>query len=502
MAAGPERATGPRRTVFWKVAGVLVGVQLATGVLAVALSGWLVREASLELVRGSLELRLDRLAEEVEGRVVWPDSSLFEGAAFALPRRLRLDLATRLPDPLYLVDDAGRLRAAFGAGADSSGFRFPDAARPALDRGQIEVAFGEGWALSPILAPDGLPAGALIVRPLDRTLDALLRAPRAAVGRAVWTVAAVAVGSALVLGALMTAALVRPLRRITRRVEALGAGDFSDRLADDRPDELGRLAAAVNDMAARVEASLESLRATDRLRRELVANVGHDLRTPLAALSAQLEEAERMAEEKRPAEAAEALAAARREAARAARLVADLFELAVLDAPSAAGALRREPVPLAELLADAAGSHRAAFRQAGIQFEAAIPPGLPTLDADGARLLRVLDNLLTNARRHTSPGGTVRLDAEAQGDRVFVRVSDSGEGIAPDDLDAVFERYYRGRSARTRTDAGGTGLGLAIARAVARAHGGDLTAASATGEGSAFTLTLPRSAKAPAGVSG
>ena len=250
----------------------------------------------------------------------------------------------------------------------------------------------------------------------------------------------------------------------------------------------GRLAVAVNRMAAEVEASIEALRATDRLRRDLIANIGHDLRTPLAALLGYAEEAERHLAEGARTEAETALETAARQGRYLKRLVDDLFELSVLD--SARAPLRREPIPLGELLNDAANAHRAAFAKADIAFTFERPKSLPILEGDGVRLLRVLDNLLSNARRHTPAGSTVRLSATPTPTAIDICVADTGDGMTPEVLASVFERYYRGSDARTRTRQG-TGLGLPIARAIARAHGGDLTAESAPGQGSTFTLHLP-----------
>ena len=473
-----------RRTVFWKVAGVLVGAQVATALLAVVLSGVFAQDRSAELLAGTLRLRLDAVAEEVEARAeIGPFGDM------ALGDRLRADLGTRFPDPLALLDDAGAPVETFG---DADLPDVPTPALDALDAGRVAVdlnAPGGGWGLAPILAPDGLPAGALLVRPLRETVAE----ERSGTVRAFWqataVTVAVAVALALLLGALFTQRLLRPVREVTRRVERLGEGDYADRLPEGADDELGRLSRAVNEMAARVEASIQSLRDTDRLRRELVANVGHDLRTPLAALRVTLDEAERFAGEGRGDDVAEAVVAARRQAEGAAALVADLFELSVLDRPDQA--LRLDPVPVGELVADVGRQYARAFAAAGIAFAVEVPPGLPVVHADGARLVRALSNLLDNARRHTAPGGSVRLGAVAEADGVGITVSDTGEGIAPDVLPHVFERYYRGDGPRTRGT--GTGLGLAIARAVTEAHGGTLSVESAVGEGTTFRLALPLS---------
>ena len=484
-----------RRSVFWKVAGVLVGVQIATGLLAVGLSAWFAYDRSLNLVSNSLRLRLDNLAEEVEQRI-----GAFDAGLTNLPRPLRLDLSARFPDPVLLLDAEGRpvetIRpdaAVFGAS-----IRLPDEPPPlpaglgeVLRQGSVVIQLdGEGtsWGVAPVYDPEDFLVGGLLVQPLTNSLARELADTRAAFMRALVVAAALAGLIALLLGAFFTNQLVRPLRRMTRRVERIGAGDYASRLEEGHADEFGRLAAAINHMAEEVQTSIEALRATDQLRRELIANVGHDLRTPLAAMLGYAEEAERLMAEGRREEAEASLETARRQGHYLQRLVEDLFELSLLD--SAREPLRREPIPLAELLHDAAGGHRAAFEKASITFQIDVASGLPLIEGDGVRLLRLVDNLLSNARRHTPAGGMVRLQAEHKDGQVIIRLQDSGEGMSPETLAHVFERYYRGRGARTRLQQG-TGLGLPIARAIAHAHNGELLAESTPGQGSTFTLTLP-----------
>lgn len=480
-----QRATPPRRSVFGRVAIVLVGVQVATGLLAVLLSAFFAGDRSRVLAGNSLRVRLDVVAEEIESRAA-PLRTLD-----SLPPLLRLDLADRFPDPITLVDYNGGLVERL-TGDSLAAPPLPPHLDTLLASGEVVVetertAEGGTWGLAPLYDADGLLVGGLLVQPLSASLDAELAPTRAAFGRALLASGLAALLFALLLGALFTRRLIRPLRRITKRVERIGAGDYSARLDESGEDEVARLAYAVNTMAAQVSASVETLRAADRLRRELVANVGHDLRTPLAALQGHAEEAERLLHAHRTDEAARSLASARRQADYLARMIADLFELSVLE--GGPGPLRREPVPLGELLQAAADAHAALFREAGIAFRADIPPGLPTLDADGGRLLRLLDNLLVNARQHTGPGGHVVLAARPEADAVTLSVTDTGTGIAPEALPHLFERYYRGADARTRGE--GTGLGLAIAASVARAHGGTLSVESTPGAGSTFTLHLP-----------
>lgn len=497
--AAAARSSGPRlrRTVFWKVAGVLVAVQVVTALLAVGLSARFSYTHSRALAVNSLRLRLDQVAEEVEQR-----GGTAEGDLRSVGPALAVDLTRRLPDPVVLLGADAEVLSVLTPDANDPDARTvpaevvpPGVDVPALlEEGDIVIQSdgdrpGGTWALVPVYDASGLfVAGGLLVRPLDASLERELAGARRAYVRALAVIVAVAVLLALVLGALVTGRLVRPLRRMTRQVERIGAGDYEARLAARTDDEFGRLAAAINRMAAAVETSIETLRGADQLRRELIANVGHDLRTPLTGLRGYVEEARRhLASGDAPAAEA-ALATAEQQGAYLQRLVADLFELSLLDVGEAP--LRLEPVPVAELLRDAVEAHRAAFRDAGVELVVELVPELPVVRADGVRLLRVVDNLLANARAHTGEAGRVVLRGRAAPGAVLVEVEDTGAGIPADRLDRVFDRYYRGRDARTRRG-GGTGLGLAIARAIARAHGGDLTATSEAGRGSCFTLRLP-----------
>ncbi|MDX1530779.1 MAG: HAMP domain-containing protein, partial [Rhodothermales bacterium] len=320
--------------MFWRVAGVLVGAQVLTGLLAVGLGAYLWEARSLELVRNSLILRLDSVAEEVEGRAAFAPDSVRAVSRLVLTEPLRRDLRRRFPDPIAVLGPEGDVQAVVGEAAGAAG-PVPVEARAALYAGDLVVrlAAEPAWALVPLYDPEGVPAGGLLVRPLTRSLERERAGTRTATRRALWIVGLLALASALALGAALTGRLVAPLRRMTRRVEALGAGDYTARLPVTRADEFGRLATAINDMAAQVEESFERLHQTDRLRRELLANVGHDLRTPLAALEGYLEEAERLHAGDRADEAAAALAVARQQGEQVRALVADLFELSVLDAP-------------------------------------------------------------------------------------------------------------------------------------------------------------------------
>jgi len=295
-------------------------------------------------------------------------------------------------------------------------------------------------------------------------------------------------------GTVLAISLTRRLRRLSREVEAFGAGqDFALRESISSPskaggDEVERLESGFIAIAARVRAQVEKLEQADVFRREAVSNVSHDLRTPLAALQGYLETLAMKDETLSPQHRREYLATATRHAQRLSRLVAELFELAKLEAGE--GELQREVFSLAELVQDVALQFQLRASQKGVQLETSFDGRVPFVEGDIAMIERVLENLLDNALRHTSAGGTVSLSVMPDQNNRFVRVSvsDSGTGIAPEVLPRVFERHFRAPSAGNE---GGAGLGLAIARRIIELHGGGIEAQSEQGSGSTFSFTLP-----------
>ncbi len=231
-------------------------------------------------------------------------------------------------------------------------------------------------------------------------------------------------------------------------------------------------------------------RALARTRRELVANVSHELKTPVAAIRGLLE---LMEDDSMPAEdRREFVRLMSAESARLQRLVEEQLQLARLD--SGGLPLERQPMDLAATIRAAARPRALLAEREGVtmRIEAASP--VP-MEGDPDRLEQVLLILLDNAARHTSAGDTITVDAHVQGGDALMSVSDTGEGIAPDAIDSVFDRFYRADASRERADQQGAGLGLAIARGIVRAHGGEITVRSEPGRGSVFTVRLPRDAR-------
>jgi signal transduction histidine kinase len=219
-----------------------------------------------------------------------------------------------------------------------------------------------------------------------------------------------------------------------------------------------------------------------------VAAVSHDLRTPLASIRAMVEAiSDRVVTDRATVD--RYLGTIGGEVERLSQLIDDLFELSQIDA----GQLRLqvEDGSLHDLISDTLRSLSAQAERRGVDLVGRVDETLPPVRLDPARAQRVLDNLVGNALRHTAAGGRVELGALERGDEVEVTVRDSGEGIAPEDFDRVFEPFYRAERERSRS--AGAGLGLTIARGIVAAHGGRIWAESTLGAGTTFHFTLPRS---------
>lgn len=501
------------RSAFWKVAGILVIVQVLTGLITVLITAWLAYGRSLSLVEKTIQVRLNELASEVENRAFLVGGGDENATSLLdLPESLLIDLTTRFPDPVTLIDRDGKdIRtiqpnpAEFDRRLEPSPLftRLPAGLLDSLRTRNITINMQSSvenaefsWAATPIFNQQDELIGGLLVQPLTNSIDRELAGGNRPYIATLFFMVGLSGFTAVLLGAFLTWQLVSPLRDVMQQVERIGSGDFAARVKIDtsRGDEFARLAAAINQMAGQVDNNVGALRATDKLRRQMIANFGHDLRTPLAALLGYLEEAQRHLVSGQREEANEALGTAERQGKYLQQLIGDLFELSLLD--NAQAPLRSEPIPIAELLNDAANGHRPAFKKADISFEVSLPAALPMIEGDGVRLLRVLDNLMSNARNHTPQGGRIELRASQEDGQILIQVEDSGSGMEPEVLKHIFDRYYTGTDARTRRR--GTGLGLPISWAIARAHGGTLTAESVPGEGSVFTLTLPLNIPEPA----
>ena len=298
---------------------------------------------------------------------------------------------------------------------------------------------------------------------------------------------------ALAGGLIAFALLTRRLQRLTSAVETFRHSGIAHGPATAAPrrykDEIDRLDHAFQAMAKRLHEQMQRLQDTDRLRRELVANVSHDLRTPLAAIQGYLDTLLLRHDRLTPEEQRCCLETARRHSERLGRLVHELFELARLD--SGERQLQREPFALSELVQDIAQDFRLAAERRGITLHVKTPEPPAFVVADIALMERVLENLIDNALRHTPEGGCVDVRLRPNGGEVVVEVSDTGVGIAPEHLPYIFDRFYRAASSQSE-ETSGAGLGLAIAKRVLDMHGSDVRVESHPPTGTTFRFALPR----------
>jgi hypothetical protein len=240
-------------------------------------------------------------------------------------------------------------------------------------------------------------------------------------------------------------------------------------------------------MAQRISDQLESLRRTDTTRREMIANVSHDLRTPLASLNGYLETLLIKGDSLTAAEQSNFIEIAARHSRQLGKLIEELFELAKLD--SLETLLHCEPVALAELLQDVTHKFSLAAQQKQIKLECRCEHNLPYVAADIGLIVRALENLIENALRYTPSGGTISVEVTRDTGHICVRVADTGCGIAEDELPRVFERFYR--LEKSRTEDGGAGLGLAIVKRIVELHGSTIQAVSKPNAGTTFSFRLP-----------
>ena len=331
-----------------------------------------------------------------------------------------------------------------------------------------------GAQLSTPVVVHGRRAGSAVVRFRGSGLGGAEQSLRTALLRAIAGAAGLAALLALVTGLILARRITRPVERIITVTRAMGGGDRAARVGPvAAPGELRELATAFDQMA-------DTLDRQEQLRRDLVADVAHELRTPVAILQAGHEALLDGVVEPTP----DQLTSLRDEVLRLARMVDDLQTLAAADAATLQLSLRR--CDLAEVTAAATDSLAGQFEAAGLTVRQQLVPAWVL--ADPRWLHQVITNLLTNALKFTPSGGQVTVRSGTAGTSAVLQVTDTGAGIPADELPHIFERFWRGRQAAQTS---GSGIGLSVAAELARAHGGQLTATSEPGRGTEMTLTLP-----------
>ena len=486
------------RNVYSKLAAVLLALFALVGVVSIV--------GTLHFFQLYNQEANQRLNQPLARHLA--DQNLLSSFADAKPERLRsmfdMQMIINPSIQIYLLDATGRIVAFSAAPGDvktdkvalgpirafiDHSVRFPVYGDDPREPGTQRI-----FSVAPIPG-NGAPEGYLYVvlaGARNAGLSSLLQqsdiVPIAA------GVAGLSVLLALLVGLGIFAVMTRKLERLAKVMDGFQGGDFSIQAAalpvPKRPDgdEIDRLATTFSEMASRITTQLHTLRQNDQLRRELVANVSHDLKTPIATLQGYVDTLLLKDAALSPDDRLSYLAIASRSCQRLGKLVGDLIELAKLEAHEIT--LRPEPFSVGELVQDAAQKFELNAAQKQVRLQLEFPERLPYVAADIGLIERVLENLIGNALTHTSAGGSVRLGVTVDGAEAQVHISDTGCGISKEDLPHVFERFYR--VSRADWDQGAhAGLGLAITKSILDLHGSKLSVDSVLGVGTAFHFTLP-----------
>lgn len=293
-------------------------------------------------------------------------------------------------------------------------------------------------------------------------------------------------GMAMALGYFLSSTMTDRIHLLKKAAEKLAQGNLETRVSVSGRDEVATLAESFNKMASQLQEMDKKQRELERLRTDLIAWVSHDLQTPLASIRAILEALyDGVVDE--PETVKRYLNTAQRDVSSLSALIDDLFEMAQLDAGGIP--LEKADSSLADLISDTLESFSEIASRHNIRLEGSVEADVDPVFMDTQRIGRVLNNLISNALRHTSEGGQIGVRARRAGSSVEVTVCDSGEGIRAEDIPNIFESFYRGEKSRNRAT-GGAGLGLAIARGIVHAHRGDIRVESQPGD-TRFIFTLP-----------
>ncbi len=387
--------------------------------------------------------------------------------------------------------------------ADSSGVVVGDTAREWLERTVKEVGLDNG---TPIIASGKevgkfyvLSSGGMMGR--GRMGGGMGQAPPmmmlgeaeqdflSRTNRSLWIAGLIAAAVALLVGLVLTRQITRPIRALTRGASQLARGALDYRVTVDSKDELGDLAQSFNAMA-------HSLDRSEQARQRLIADIAHELRTPLTVIEGTIDGI--LDGVFQPDD--EHLDSIKEQTAQLTRLIGDLRDLSMAES----GQLKLELIPtsMVDLVRRKLSQVELRAREKNVRLELNIPQEVPEVNVDSARMEQVIANLMANAIQHTPPGNSVTISiGTVTGERshqvekpsLIISVADTGEGIAPEHLPNIFERFYRVEHSRSRSE-GGTGLGLAIVKQMVQAHGGKVWVDSEPGKGSTFYVALPLAA--------
>ncbi len=296
----------------------------------------------------------------------------------------------------------------------------------------------------------------------------------------------------VIVHAIVIRPIVRSVRNLSDSSEKMAQGDFAGEVPQVGPAEFKQLARQFNTMRAQLDHSIRTLRQSEASRKELVANISHDLRTPLASIQSYVEALQdRVITDEETFQ--RYLHTIQHETTRLSQLINDLFQLSRLDADAIA--FQPVPYPIDTLIVDTLQSQSFLLESKGLNILTSIPDNLPPVQVMPFEIQRVLNNLLHNAIQYSPEEGCIQITAESLGSWIAIAVRDEGEGINLAEQERIFDRFYRMDKSRNRRS-GGAGLGLAICKSILELHGGTITVESGKGGGSIFRITLPTAQEA------
>ena len=371
---------------------------------------------------------------------------------------------------------------------DSSGVVIADTAREWLGKGSAEVSLSDGTPITVsgqtvgslyLLTSGGMVRGHMGGR-IPQAIPMVVTSEEDFLERvndSLWKVGLIAVAVALVIGLILTRQITRPVRALISGARHLTKGELSYRVTVKSRDEIGELADSFNIMASSLEKGEQS-------RRQLTADIAHELRTPLTVIEGTVDGIIDGVFQPDT----EHLRSIKEQTALLTHLISDLRDISL--AESGQLELNLTSTDMVELVRRVVSNYEINAREKNIRIKLEEEPQISEIEADTVRMEQVISNLLVNAIRHTPSSGSISVTIKNDEGGLAISVADTGEGISPEDLPHVFERFYRSASSRARKE-GGTGLGLAIVKQMVEAHGGKVRVESKTGTGSIFSILLP-----------
>jgi signal transduction histidine kinase len=480
-----------RNRLYWKVSATLLGLLAVIGATYIAITGFTARqylqEVNQRLYGGIADSMVQVVQPLVDGRV---DTAAVQDIIYSM-------MVINPSVEVYLLDTAGEIityvapnkRVKMDRVDLAPVRRFIESTSRPFIKGDDPRHPGEEkvFSAAPIIEKDQLSGYIYIILASEEQSAVVTTLSGSYMLRLGTRLFFIALAAAMGIGLLVIWLLTRNLSRIIHTVQRFKEGDYRARIGESDKGDLAPLADTFNSMADTILANIERMKSIETLRRELIANVSHDLRTPLAIMQGYVETLILKEEQLNREDRRRYLDILLDSAEKLARLIAQLFEYSKLEARQVKP--QKEPFFPSELVADLFRKYQILAEEKDITLELNCPPKLPLVFADVSLVERVIQNLLDNALKFTPAGGMVRLILTERNDEIEVRVQDNGPGIEAEKQAFIFERYRQ--AGKTNNELEGAGLGLAIAKKILELHNSTIRVRSRINEGTSFWFRLP-----------